>query len=303
MKTLNVLLTLSFLPIGISSFAQPYQPVGVENAHWFMYATPDGIISDHHAFAVRGDTLINSMAYKKLYYQDFAPAPVFLLEEEYLWGVVRDDSLERKVYVIAFEPYVYGYQCPIGEEQLLFDFSILPGDSTAQCLWVEDHPWILDSTFVTNKYGADRKTLFTSHYDGIQSEIYEGIGSNNGLLGTLTYMITISEDYYWLIKYCIGSDEDCGIISGVRDAPDPGLAVSIFPNPAHDMLFLSSEAAVSPETLVYVFDSYGRQVFAGTFTDAQKGISLQNWPAGLYCLDLRDKGRRLCRNFIRAGKF
>ncbi len=213
--------------------------------------------------------------------------------------MVRDDSLNRRVYVIAFEPYAYGYHCPVDEEQLLFDFSILPGDSTAHCQTVGDYPWILDSTYVSYKYSANRRTLFTVGW--LSTEIYEGIGSDNGLFGT-SYQIQ-GDDEYWLAEYCIGPDEACRIISGVRDAPESGVEVSIFPNPAHDMLFLSSEVAVSPETLVYVFDSYGRQVFVGTFADAEKGISLQNWPAGLYCLDLRDKGRRFSRNFIRAGNF
>ena len=284
MKIQRFLLFVSLLLAGFSSFAQPYQPVGVENAHWFMYATPDGVVLDNHAFVVRGDTLINSMAYKKLYYQDFAPEPTYLLEEEYLWGVVRDDSLERKVYVIAFEPYVYGYQCPIGEEQLLFDFSILPGDSTAQCLWVEDHPWILDSTFVTYKYGADRKTLFTSHYDGIQSEIYEGIGSNNGLLGTLKYMITISEDYYWLIKYCIGSDEDCGIISGTNVATISERGGFLFPNPATSEVRIAFADSSNTHYRLCITDSMGKVYLdeALPYGASDHTVSVADWPPGVY---------------------
>lgn len=288
MKIQRFLLFVSLLLAGFSSFAQPYQPVAIENAHWFMFAFPDGIISDHHAFAVRGDTLINSMAYKKLYYQDFAPAPVYLLEEEYLWGVVRDDSLNRRVYVIAFEPYVYGYQCPVGEEQLLFDFSILPGDTTAHCLWYENHPWILDSTYISYKYGADRRTIYSEEYWWIFGEIYEGIGSEEGLLGTLSYGEQPSEDYFFLVKYCIGSDEDCGIVSGVSAAPDPGVAITVFPNPAEDIFYLRTEREILFDAQIAVYDLVGRQVYGGTFSAAENGISVRDWKSGVYFLEIRD---------------
>lgn len=290
--------SISLLLAGFSSFAQPYQPVGVENAHWFMYATPDDVVLDKHAFVVRGDTLINSMTYKKLYYQDFAPEPAYLLEEEYLWGVVRDDSLERKVYVIAFEPYIYGYQCLMGEEQLLFDFSILPGDTTAHCLWYENHPWILDSTYISYKYGADRRTIYSEEYWWIFGEIYEGIGSREGLLGTLSYGEQPSEDYYWLIKYCIGSDEDCGIISGTADVTFAERPALIFPNPVIDELNLQFFRPV--HGAIRIYDAMGRLHWSGVSNGApDQQISLGNWPPGLYLLQLEEEGRRYTVKFVK----
>jgi hypothetical protein len=298
MKMQRFFLFVSLLLAGFSSFAQPYQPVGVENAHWFMYATPDGVVLDNHAFVVRGDTLINSMTYKKLYYQDFAPEPAYLLEEEYLWGVVRDDSLERKVYVIAFEPYIYGYQCPMGEEQLLFDFSILPGDTTAHCLWYENHPWILDSTYISYKYGADRRTIYSEEYWWIFGEIYEGIGSREGLLGTLSYGEQPSEDYYWLIKYCIGSDEDCGIISGTADVTFAERPALIFPNPVIDELNLQFFRPV--HGAIRIYDAMGRLHWSGASSgEPDQQIGLGNWPPGLYLLQLEEEGRRYTVKFVK----
>lgn len=245
-----------------------------------MFATPGGIISDHHAFAVRGDTLINSMAYKKLYYQDFAPGPAYLLEEEHLWGVVRDDSLERKVYVIAFEPYAYGYHCPVDEEQLLFDFSILPGDSTAHCQTVGDYPWILDSTYVSYKYSANRRTLFTVGW--LSTEIYEGIGSDNGLFGT-SYQIQ-GDDEYWLHEYCIGSDEDCGIISGTNAASIPEIGVLLYPNPATSQIQIDFTDSANSNYRLRITNSMGKVFLDETlpYWASAYTVSVTDWPPGVY---------------------
>ncbi len=49
-----------------------------------MFATTPNSILDYHAFVVRGDTLINTIAYKKLFYQGFANQwpfePPYLIE-------------------------------------------------------------------------------------------------------------------------------------------------------------------------------------------------------------------------------
>lgn len=260
MKMQRFFLSISLLLAGFSSFAQPYQPVGVENAHWFMIAIQGGGSSlDLHAFVVSGDTTINAISYKKLYYQDFANSyplsPPYLLEEEYLWGLVRDDSLERKVYVIVFEPYQYGYQCPIGEEQLLFDFSILPGDSTAHCLSLGGS-WVVDSTYISYKYGANRRTLHASGW--MSRDIYEGIGSDNGLFGTI-YQIQ-GDDEYWLSEYCIGADEDCGIISGTTDVTIAERPAFIFPNPAGSELTIKMQAPFPEQGELRLYNALGQLV-------------------------------------------
>jgi hypothetical protein len=283
-----------------SLFSQPYQPVAVENAHWFMAAIAPNNILNNHAFVVRGDTIINAIAYKKLYYQELANQwpfePPYLLEEERVWGVVRDDSLNRSVYVIAFELYAYGYHCSLGEEQLLFDLSILPGDSTAHCLAVGDYPWILDSTYVSHKYGANRRTLYASGW--MSPMIYEGIGSDNGLFGTI-YQVQ-GDDEYWLSRYCIGSDEDCGIISSAHALADAGSRLSAFPNPVRETVYLKTDIPLTPEARIRVYDLFGRPVYQGLFPASEKGISVGGWAPGLYLLQVEQGGRRYTVKFVKA---
>jgi hypothetical protein len=298
MKTILPLFTL--LLVFFTLFSQPYQPVAVENAHWFMFAIAPNGNADHHAFVVRGDTMIDLIAYKKIYYQDLANqwpfgAP-YLLEEERLWGVVRDDSLNRRVYVVAYEPYAYGYHCPVGEEQLLFDFSILPGDSTAHCLWSGGNPWILDSTYASYQYGANRRTLYAAGW--ISPRIFEGIGSDNGLFGTI-YQI-LGDDEYWLHEYCVGTDADCGIISSAHALPEAASGLAAFPNPARETVYLKTDIPFTPEARIWVFDLFGRPVYQGLFPAAKKGISVGGWAPGLYLLQVEEGGRRYAVKFVKA---
>jgi hypothetical protein len=300
-KAMRVILFVCCLFFSIASFSQSYQPVGIENAHWFISAT-SGNSPDCHAFVVRGDTMINSVHYYKMYYQDFANtyplAPPYLLEEEYLWGVVRDDTLERRVYVIGFESYAYGYQCPAGEEQLLFDFSLSPGDTTAHCLSVGG-PWIIDSVYTSTLFGADRKTLYSPEWFG--AEILEGIGSEDGLFGAL-YQI-ISEDTYQLADYCIGSNEDCGIVSTARGLSNEAPSIKLFPNPVEEMLFLNTSTPLTPDALVLIFDQYGRLVDQRTYSEAEMGIPVQALPTGIYHLKIQGEASSKTLRFLKRAKF
>jgi hypothetical protein len=276
---------------GFSSFAQPYQPVGVENAHWFMFAHVDGYAPDHHAFAVQGDTIIGNVPYKKLYFQDLANGtplePPYLLESEYLLGALRDDSSGRKVYVIAFAPYNYGFDCALGEEKLLFDFSALPGDTIAQCLTLEEFPWIMDSSYVSFMYGANRKTLFTdgSHFSfGIPDEIFEGIGSRHGPLGIPNHINSIAVSYYHLEEYCIGSDEDCGLISGTDAALAPETGVLLYPNPATSEVRIVFSDSANNHYRLRITDSMGKVFLdeALPYGASAHTVSVTDWPTGVY---------------------
>lgn len=300
MNIKRLLLLFSYLFIGITSFCQPYQPVSIENAHWFIAAT-SGNAPDCHAFVVRGDTIINSVLYQKMYYQDLANtyplSPPYLLEEEHLWGVVRDDTMQRHVYVMSFESYEYGYQCPAWEEQLLFDFSLSPGDTTAHCLSLGG-PWIIDSIYTSTLYGADRRTMYSPEWFG--SEIMEGIGTEDGLFGAL-YQI-LSEDTYQLTDYCIGSNEDCGIISTVGDKSDSAPSIKLFPNPVEQTLFLNISTSLKPDAQVLIFDQYGKLVFQYTYSEAEKGIPIQALPSGVYFLKIQEESASKTLRFLKVAR-
>lgn len=224
--------------------AQPYQPVGVEGAHWIIAAPDFGGNSSHHSLAIKGDTLIGGTEYYKLYYQELANSaflePPYLISNEYLWGVIRDDIDAREVHVISFEPYEFGYHCLQGEEVLLYDFSSNPGDTVGTCLTVEQYPWVVDSVSSANYFGEERRILHSSQPNNIPI-IYEGLGGGSyGLLGALNeYVFTGYADLY-LADYCIGTDDFCHfLITSTKSQPKSRLKLEVFPNPANSMASFS----------------------------------------------------------------
>jgi len=74
---------------------------------------------------------------------------------------------------------------------------------------------------------------------------------------------------------------------------------SVFPNPVRDVLYLQAEPALPPDAHIFVFDLCGRPVYSGIFENAKKGIGVQNWPKGMYFLEVREKGKKSGLRFVK----
>ncbi|MCB0643578.1 MAG: T9SS type A sorting domain-containing protein [Phaeodactylibacter sp.] len=282
--------------------AQDYQPMAIENAHWVIYNGFD-YTPDPHIFAVRGDTTIGGTAYKKIYYQDLVDElywadPYYLMEDEYLWGVMRDDTMARQVYVIAFESYDpwqlpdLSYQCPLFEEQLLYDFSASVGDTIATCLgrnWPFSpvpEGWVVDSIGTESAYGQLRRTLYSFDSDFQVPYIYEGIGSEHGFLGGVqvpTFPGTAIAGYY-LYDYCVGTDEDCLIISGNEEVVIPDAQFRLAPNPVGQEAHLTISPAATEAMAFRVYNLLGQLLLQAPIPRQQTDLSIpmQDLPAGFY---------------------
>lgn len=280
--------------------AQAYQPAAIEGAHWFMYLA-DGAEYHHHALVVRGDTMIDDQPYKKLYFQELAnqnlTEPPYLRENEYLWGAIRDDTLTRRVYAVSFEPYFvphFGFACqpnyPTEEEFLLHDFSAGIGDTIAVCPpYFEGSPWVLDSVFSTQIFGQDRRTL--AEQSGYHPDLYEGIGSKYGLLAPpfqITYLNYGPEGFY-IADYCIGTDADCGVISGSRDVAKQ-VDWQVFPNPASDRLQVRWGKPLPEDARLVLLDGLGKEVLSKNISVLENHIELRvsGLPKGIYFYQVLD---------------
>jgi hypothetical protein len=281
-------------------FTQAYQSMAVEGAHWVMFS--DG---GHHAFAVRGDTMVDNLAYKKLFYLDLENDPSvpfsspYLVGEEYLWGVLRDDPQERKVYVIAFELYDpqtglvdFSYKCPLFQEQVLYDFSATIGDTIADCLGQTNLPsvglplgWVVDSIGNEVIYGADRRTLYSNN-NNLVPIIYEGVGSRHGLLGGISVWGGCNGEGcgFWLQKYCVGTDAECSIISSNKDIVFPDNQFRLFPNPANQEVQISIVPPITETLEIRIFNVLGQLLLQASIPKGQTNvsISLQDIPSGIY---------------------
>ena len=122
--------------------AQDYIPLVQEQATWIMHHY--GEVFQHlYGYRIEGDTLIDNVAYKKVYRLSFhhSPPPNIYLGPPYkksgqiLFGAIREDLTERKVYARLFEQTDLESRCTDpGAEKLWHDFSLTFGDTLPSCI-------------------------------------------------------------------------------------------------------------------------------------------------------------------------
>lgn len=92
--------------------AQAYQPMFMDSVLWHLYFHT--FVSQDFRQTVVGDTIEDGILYKKLYVEEW---PTGAWPEVELW---REDTVAREVY-----------QLYNGTEHLVYDYSMLPGDTIA----------------------------------------------------------------------------------------------------------------------------------------------------------------------------
>ncbi len=283
------------------SRSQDYQPMAIEGAHWIIgvnsIETP--WLFDKFSFTIRGDSTVNGIDYKKVYQEFFVfndTDKVFTneIERRELYALMRDDSLERKVYAItADNPYD---NCPKNEEYLLFDFSVEDGDTLAWCsidgLRFSDtiNVSLADSVRLVNSFYTNdlRNTIYTvfAHTSIIGTDlgeapraVIEGIGFESigpFLEGTI-------------IDYCVGTSFECGLITSSLDKELSQIAVRTYPNPASDLIFLEriEEQELGSQSLTtQILDLSGRVLKTQNFQVGEEGIEIQDLSDGMYILKI-----------------
>jgi len=241
----------------------PYEPLVVENAHWEVgfYSTenPPWAPFQMYQYLISGDSVLNGKHYKKLYYRDLDDVdPEFILSEG-LYGLMREDTLNRKVYAITY--YNAGW-CPVNEEFQLYDFDIEVGDTTIFLCLVGDQLLInqIDYEYIFNK---ERK-LF--RLNDPEEYLIEGVGTNYGLL-EWGYFVKRNEpeskgSYYELANFCIGTDEECGYFwVGIKDEIKFS-NFKVYPNPFHDNIIHISLAIPYFQTVeISFYNLMGSEVY------------------------------------------
>ncbi|MFZ2900131.1 MAG: T9SS type A sorting domain-containing protein [Saprospiraceae bacterium] len=289
MKKHLILISLLFTTAFPALFGQTLQ-VGMR---WEYLSFPFFIINpndplDTVSLEIAGDTLIQGKLYFKLE-TDVYPCneyePITLIREE-----------DSKVYH-HFE----------GNDYLLYDYSLNPGDTLWQTFWNWDNGgyqlspyplYIVDTMSVL--LGGEWRKVQEVHfnlssdtltiYNDIGGLFIEGFGSSyfyfpkSGLCEFAACLRAI----YWPNgdSTLVDSLTNCFLIDNTTErAATQTLSVS--PNPVQDMLYLHPSQPLSPDAQVRVYDLYGREVYRGAFEAAEKGIATQSWPPGMYVLEVR----------------
>jgi hypothetical protein len=237
-----------------------------------------------------GDTLIDNISYKKIYYQNVD----LKFDFEFIGGI-REDSAKQ----IFFYPTSTYIDHPTGglsfphdtAEQLLYTFNnlsagmILPINVENVTIEIAGIDSILLGDHYRKRYHIERSEILGDEY------WIEGIGSTKELFMAFshefewTYYTLCFEDtstYYINVPY--GGDScHYSIPIGVDDHSK--VAFSVYPNPATSTISIEGQNQ-SQKHIIEIYNSLGSQVLISFIGKGKTTIDIFDLPVGLYYIKL-----------------
>lgn len=215
------------------AFSQGYFPIIEEGKTWNVlsvavnYPYPWDTTCSTRSYQVLGDTLINAVSYKKMYSSD----------EEFqtnwnLYSFVREDA-NKKVWMRGSTNE---------DEYLLYDFSIIEGDSILVGYYEPVYLFVDSVTSVTVNETLRQKYWMSCKARPDYRETWiEGIGSNKGIIWSGSAFIT--GGWYWLL--CVSENGELIYMNPnfsscyysttpVSVLEKEPAAIKLYPNPARD---------------------------------------------------------------------
>lgn len=311
-ESLAIVLLLSLLSINLSG---QYIPIVEEGKYWIYLNCFD---EDHpvpvtgHAITFHGDTIVNSVSYKKVYWYSlkgshpcqFPPCFEFELpyqsEGKFLLALIREDTMQKMIFIL---PFGSGDIFCEPNEYLLFDFSLVVGDTLNDCVYEfigannDNFPsWgIVDSIKVTEKFGKDRTILYAygvPYWGGltIYSEVLlmEGVG--------LEYYGIFHEPLSYLVDFCEGGMESCQLISSTNSI-ESNKEATIFPNPTKGVCQITMDGEEIKSIRLY--SAMGLLISESKRTNT---VDLSNLQTGIYYLKISlEKGERIIKRVVKEN--
>lgn len=288
MKTLTShFVTLIFFLTSQFGYSQDYIPFYLNNVKWTMERVIPVIgPEDAHSYweiYTLNDTLINNKIYRKLATKNICELfPDFqgnlqlnneINTQEFVFGGIREEN--KKIYFLKFDqkPEWTLLQSRInnftpGEDHLLYDFNIIPGDTIHYSGLTSFTVINGDTTYSTTNYFSIVTDILSpvqghNRYEVANSSAYafpfeaepllEGIGSSYGFFGSydsyLTYLICFSINDEILLF-----DHECEPCSEILSKKTTANLVDlkIYPNPVKNELFINNTTNLKVEQIKIV---------------------------------------------------
>jgi hypothetical protein len=242
MKQKLLTLTVGLLHVFLLS-AQNYVPIPEKNMAWFNYT---GCGEDY--WNITGDTLIGGFNYSKvsLYHVEYNVAPMpfnyctplagITTSTSYA-GAFRNDSIQKKVYIVPKNS---------STEQVLYDFSLQPGDTLKDTYLSSLHGSAILERIDSISLGGIQRARYTfSHcgFDASQASVgdslrlIEGIGSNQSFLSPYELCGYNGNIFYTLecVTYngqaIYPSGSNCTVLTQLKET-ELSASINIYPNPS-----------------------------------------------------------------------
>jgi hypothetical protein len=296
----SILMLLSFFSFGQSYFAFPDS-----DAFWSEYYY-DNYDQAFYQIGIIGDTIIDSLEYHKLYYEDNCHIDTNIsVSNAYYIGAIREDSLKR----IFFYNHSYGLAATDSIYKL-YDFSAQVGDTIKfePFNWFYPYAYLvvdtIDSVMVYDHY---RKRFHFLNDFGYETWI-EGIGSLRGLLSTITPYPTcfciwenVCYKYQNTTYYLNPPFLDCYEPYGdVKENNKQEENVNIYPNPANSTLYLEINNRVEAAYHIEIYSVIGLRVVNIPGIKDNCAIDIGKLSDGIYLLRLiNESGKTIEKKFIK----
>ncbi len=240
--------------------AQEYYAFPDSNAIWsevFTRLQPFEV--NTYQYGISGDTLINSIWYKKIYLLNDTTYPLNTGE---FCGALREDS-DRRIFVIECS---CAYPGAGDEEVILYDFSKTVGDTVfvgnegigplAIYLIIE----YIDSILIKNNY---RKTF---HFFNYPDFWIEGIGSTRSLFSPIMFQPTGYQNWELIcfnqdneVMYLNPDFNSCfPLLTGIEKKESKSRRVNIYPHPVSGISVMDLSDIESPYDCLEIYSSMGQ---------------------------------------------
>lgn len=317
-KLLLLFLLVSTFVTNAQNKTHDYVPMAIEDAQWVYYNSDDDNmppwIDYYFGYKIKGDIEINGVWYKKVYYRDYIPinnsggqaTPPCYIGDEYLYGAIRDDIPNKRVYGVQFCENYTNNDCTCNEEFLMYDFNMNIGDYlTDFCLVLDNEYTFINDINDIFFYEKMRDVLSLSHEIGGETiDIIEGIGSYYPNPSSLFGLFNTSGHMFGcpctsLELYCIGKDEDCldGFLSLNTNEYKLQNTINLHPNPVKDVLFIDTNNRLSIQSIRF-YDILGNLVLDEKSNF--QNINITSLTNGLYILKVKSNKGNLTLKIIKG---
>ncbi|MGQ0827721.1 MAG: T9SS type A sorting domain-containing protein [Bacteroidota bacterium] len=275
-----------------------YHPFPNDSVVWLSAHAPSWGDDTWVKTELLGDTLINTISYKKLYTSYNYYNPFFFSPLKYNGGI-RQDIFNKKVYYIDTNAI----------ESILYDFNLVIGDTIVKNIpSMNDVVFVsgIDSTLVGNNY--HKTYVLSSTNQAMQpAKFIEGVGSDAGL-----------RKFYYRGGFEYGSNDlHCFSVNSVRLYPNYGfqcpltisigftdisqqkLEISISPNPTKDEISLTINCNDSFN--IEIQNSMGQCIFnKNAIMFSESTIDLSGYDGGIYFVRISDsKGNFVVKKIVK----
>lgn len=304
---------------GVSLQAQ-YFPLLQEDKIWqinIRYAEEGFHTESYKIIAyLKGDTLVDTAVYKKLYYQTFdkyivGPPEVIIdssLQSPNLYALLREDTISKQVFIYQDSEQKENV------EYLLYDFSLQQGDSI-QTYLIGRGPKPMGGGAMEVSYafvdtiiaetcldGSIRNKLIFKHGAGPNSPIIEGIGGSEfiGALINPVYVPLVSGSDYKEELICVRQNGqliygDCESVNSIRENHEDQHAF-IFPNPSLGVITVNR---LTTGEQIFILNALSQVVHKTKATGDYQRFDMTTNPDGMYFVQT-DRG--IIGKFLLTGR-